>query len=126
VSALAAMFYARLPLVRGDDAHLPLYRVECGLRWSAVLGSSPGRPVGFQLERSFKQGAYDATAALLLIFYALIATVRLWCRPALLPLYLVAALCCSRAWRRRRPNPATSCAFPHARYRAGRPWRRGA
>ena len=92
VPALAAMFYARLPLVRGTMRIYALYRVECGLRSSAVLGFVGLPTLGFQLDTFFKQGAYDACAALLLIFYALIATVRLWCRLALLPLYLVAAL----------------------------------
>jgi phosphonate transport system permease protein len=69
-----------------------LYRLECGLRSSAVLGFIGLPTLGFQLDTFFKQGAYGAVAAVLLIYYALIAGIGFWARPRLLGLYLAASL----------------------------------
>lgn len=67
------------------------YRLECGLRSSAVLGFVGLPTLGYYLESSFAQGHYGSVGALLILFYALIATLRLWVRPRLLPLYLIAS-----------------------------------
>ncbi|RAR59778.1 phosphonate transport system permease protein [Onishia taeanensis] len=70
------------------------YRLECGLRSSAVLGFVGMPTLGFYLESAFAQGHYDTVGALLLLFYALIASLRLWVRPLLVPVYLVVAPFC--------------------------------
>ncbi|WP_192036277.1 ABC transporter permease [Halomonas sp. YLGW01] len=70
------------------------YRLECGLRSSAVLGFVGMPTLGFYLESAFAQGHYDTVGALLLLFYALIATLRLWVRPWLVPVYLAVAPFC--------------------------------
>ncbi|MFC3286014.1 PhnE/PtxC family ABC transporter permease [Litchfieldella rifensis] len=67
------------------------YRLECGLRSSAVLGFVGLPTLGYYLESSFAQGQYSSVGALLLLFYLIIATLKWWVRPRLLPLYLVAA-----------------------------------
>lgn len=67
------------------------YRLECGLRSSAVLGFVGLPTLGYYLESSFAQGRYGSVGALLILFYVLIATIRLWVRPRLLPFYLIAA-----------------------------------
>ncbi|TFH85965.1 ABC transporter permease [Billgrantia azerbaijanica] len=67
------------------------YRLECGLRSSAVLGFVGMPTLGYYLESAFAQGAYGSVGALLILFYVLIATLRLWVRPRLLPFYLLAA-----------------------------------
>ncbi len=67
------------------------YRLECGLRSSAILGFVGMPTLGFYLESAFAQGAYSQVGLLLLTFYLLIATLRLWVRPRLLPVYVVAA-----------------------------------
>lgn len=67
------------------------YRLECGLRSSAVLGFVGMPTLGFYLESSFAQGQYASVGALLLLFYVLIATLKLWVRPKLVPFYLLVA-----------------------------------
>ena len=67
------------------------YRLECALRSSAVLGFVGLPTLGFQLDSFFKQGAYGAVAAVLIIYFGLIAAMPLWLRRPLVPVYLLAA-----------------------------------
>jgi phosphonate transport system permease protein len=69
-----------------------MYRLECGLRSSAVLGFVGLPTVGFHLETAFRQGQYSEVAALLILFYVIIATMRLWMKKRLLPVYLLIAV----------------------------------
>ena len=89
---LSELFYARLPAVWAGIRSYTSYRVECGLRSSAVLGFIGLPTLGFHLEAFFRAGSYSEVAALLLLFYVLIGTLRFWLRPRLLPLYLVGAI----------------------------------
>ena len=89
---IASFFYARLPLVWEHFKTYTRYRLECGLRTSAVLGFIGLPTLGFYLEVFFKQGLYSQAAALLITFYLLIASMRWWLRPKLLLVYLVAAV----------------------------------
>jgi len=68
------------------------YRFECALRSSAILGFIGLPTLGFHLETAFKQGHYSEAGALLWVFLLLIASIRWWLRPRLLPLYLLAAI----------------------------------
>jgi len=68
------------------------YRFECALRSSAILGFIGLPTLGFHLETAFKQGQYAEAGALLWAFVLLIATIRYWARPWLMPFYLVAAI----------------------------------
>ncbi|GHC17154.1 PhnE/PtxC family ABC transporter permease [Aidingimonas halophila] len=88
---LSTLLYTRLPLAWSHLVSYTAYRLECGLRSSAVLGFIGMPTLGYYLESSFAQGHYSSVGALLLIFYVLIATLKLWVRPRLLPLYLMAA-----------------------------------
>lgn len=67
------------------------YRIECGLRSSAILGFIGMPTLGFYLESAFSQGHYSQVGALLLVFYLLIATMRFWLRPRLVPVYVISA-----------------------------------
>mgnify|MGYP007000078204 len=64
---------------------------ECGHRSSAVLGFVGLPTLGFYLETAFSEGNYSEAAALLIIFYVLIMTLRQWVRPKLLGIYIIAA-----------------------------------
>lgn len=90
-SALSTLLFVRLPDVWAHYKTYALYRLECGLRSSAVLGFVGLPTLGFHLESAFRQGHYSEVAALLYLFYVLIATQRFWARRQLLPFYLAAA-----------------------------------
>lgn len=84
---VAGFFYAKLPGVWSLMRSYSSYRLECGLRSSAVLGFIGLPTLGFHLEIFFRQGQYSQAAALLILFYLLIYTLHWWARPRLLPLY---------------------------------------
>ncbi|WP_148252879.1 PhnE/PtxC family ABC transporter permease [Aidingimonas lacisalsi] len=89
--SLSGLAYTRLSQAWPHLVSYTAYRLECGLRSSAVLGFIGMPTLGYYLESSFAQGHYSSVGALLLIFYVMIATLKLWARPRLLPFYLVAA-----------------------------------
>ena len=89
---LSSFFYARLPLVWQQFKVYGAYRLECGIRSSAILGFIGLPTLGFHLETAYRQGDYSAGAALLYIFFILIASMRWWLRARLVPIYLLAAL----------------------------------
>jgi len=91
VSTISAFFYVRLPDAWVHIKNYTFYRFECGLRSSAVLGFVGLPTLGYYLETAFSEGNYSEAAALLIIFYVLIATLRLWVKPKLLGLYLLVA-----------------------------------
>ena len=91
-SAISAFAYARLPELAGRFKTYTLYRLECGLRSTLVLGFIGLPTIGFHLESYFKQGRYAAAAALLGTFFVLIGTRRLWARPATLPFLVIGSL----------------------------------
>ncbi len=91
-STISAFVYARLPELAGRFRTYTLYRLECGLRSTLVLGFVGLPTVGYHLESYFKQGHYAQAAALLGVFYVLIGTRRLWARPATLPFLLIGSI----------------------------------
>ncbi|RUM42803.1 MAG: ABC transporter permease [Desulfocapsa sp.] len=90
-SIVSTFFYARLPDLWEHFKTYTLYRLECGLRSSAILGFVGLPTLGYSLSSAFMEGHYSVVWALLLLFYLLIATIRYWVRPALLPLYIIIA-----------------------------------
>ena len=90
--ALSAFAYADLPDLRDRFGHYALYRLECGLRSTLVLGFIGLPTVGFELEASFAAGDFARAAALLLGFYGLVASRRLWARARAAPLLLAGAV----------------------------------
>jgi phosphonate transport system permease protein len=91
-SLLSRFFYGDWPCIKSDLAHYTLYRFECGLRSSTILGFIGLPTLGFHLETAFMQGHYADVSGMLLIFYGLIATVHWWGQFKFWALYLVAAL----------------------------------
>ncbi len=88
---VSIFFFARLPDVWVHLKSYTYYRFECGLRSSAILGFVGVPTLGYHLDSAFRQGQYSEVAALLFSFYLLIATIRWWLRPRLMPAYLVVA-----------------------------------
>src|SRR4051812_39225595 len=91
-SALSAFVYARLPELAVPFKTYTLYRLEFGLRSTLVLGFIGLPTMGFHLESAFRQGRYAEAAGLLLAFYVLIGTRRLWARPSTIPILLIGSL----------------------------------
>jgi phosphonate transport system permease protein len=91
-SAVSAFAYARLPELAEKFKTYTLYRLECGLRSTLVLGFVGLPTIGFHLESYFKQGNYAQAAALLGAFYVLIGTRRLWATPKSLAFLIIASL----------------------------------
>ena len=88
-SNISIFLFARLPDAWAHFRTYSMYRLECGLRSSAVLGFVGLPTLGFHLESAFKQGHYSQVWALLFLFYLIIATMRVWIKKPLLPVYLV-------------------------------------
>jgi phosphonate transport system permease protein len=88
---LSALFYTRLPLAWPHLVSYTSYRLECGIRSSAILGFVGLPTLGYYLESSFSQGYYPEVAALLILFYVLVATKKLWLRRWTLPVFIVGA-----------------------------------
>ncbi|MCP4406861.1 MAG: ABC transporter permease [Gammaproteobacteria bacterium] len=88
----AAFFYARLPDLWQHFHTYTSYRLECGLRSSAVLGFVGLPTLGYYLSTAFLEGSYSEVWALLILFYLLIASIRYWMRPRLLPIFLPVSL----------------------------------
>lgn len=88
---VSLFLFVRLPDVWHQFRTYAMYRLECGLRSSAVLGFVGLPTLGFHLESAFRQGFYSEVSALLLLFYLVIASLRLWIRQPLLLLYLIGA-----------------------------------
>ena len=91
-SQLSAFAYARLPELAGRFKTYTLYRLECGLRSTLVLGFIGLPTIGFHLESYFKQGNYAQAAALLAVFYLLIGTRRVWANARTLPILIIASI----------------------------------
>ncbi len=90
--ALSRFAYARLPDLAAPMGNYLLYRLECGMRSTLVLGFVGLPTMGFELEGYFRQGRYPEAAAFVAVFYLLIATRRLWARPATLPFLLAGSV----------------------------------
>jgi phosphonate transport system permease protein len=88
-STIARFAYARIPELAPQFWTYTLYRLECGMRSTLVLGFVGLPTIGFHLDSFFKEGHYAQAAALLLAFYVLIGTRRLWARPITVPILVV-------------------------------------
>jgi phosphonate transport system permease protein len=74
---LGAFAFATLPSALPVAASYVLYRFDCALRASAVLGLVGAGGLGLQLELSLKMLAYDEVATIVLALFALVASVDL-------------------------------------------------
>lgn len=88
---IAAFFFVRLPDVWVHLKNYTAYRLECGLRSSAILGFVGFPTLGFYLDTAFREGLYSEVSALLILFYLLIASLKYWMRPRLTWAYVVVA-----------------------------------
>ncbi len=89
---LSRLLYLQLPLCWRQMATYTGYRLECGIRSSAVLGFIGLPTLGYHLESLLRQGYYDEAASFFYALVLIIATLKWWLRPRLVPLYLLASL----------------------------------
>lgn len=88
----SAFLYSTLPQAWPKMRSYIRYRVECGLRSSAVLGFIGLPTLGFHLQTFFNEGFYSLSALLLYGFIIMVLTMRWWLKGYLLPAYLLAAV----------------------------------
>ena len=88
---ISSFLYTRIPACWVQLRTYTAYRLECGLRSSAILGFVGLPTLGFFLESAFSQGHYSEAGGMLILFYVLIATMPLWVKPKLLPVYILGA-----------------------------------
>ena len=91
-SWLSRYLFGRLPDLMPKFQIYSLYRLECGLRSSAILGFVGLPTLGFYLETAFSEGHYSDVSALLIVFYVLIATIRFWVRRITIPILALISL----------------------------------
>ena len=85
-SRLQAFFYGVLPQNAAELSSYTVYRWECAIRSSVVLGFVGAGGLGQQLDNSMKMFKGDEVATMLLVFIALVALadrVSSWLRKAL-------------------------------------------
>lgn len=88
----SAYLYARLAVAWPQLAMYARYRLECGIRSSAILGFVGLPTLGFHLESFYKQGDYAEAAGVLYLFFLIIATLKYWAHRWLLALMFIAAV----------------------------------
>ena len=91
-STINSFFFVLLPESWPHMMQYTAYRLECGLRSSAVLGFIGLPTLGYHLESYFSQRLYGEAWTLMLLFYLIIATLRYWARPGLIPVYLAGSV----------------------------------
>ena len=75
---LSYYFYTKIPDIFPMLLSYTLYRFECALRSSAILGFVGITTLGYYLSSSFNQGYYNEVWLLLIMFYILIFTIKIW------------------------------------------------
>ncbi|MEE2745762.1 MAG: ABC transporter permease [Pseudomonadota bacterium] len=88
-SKISIFIFVRLPDAWAHFKTYSLYRLECGLRSSAVLGFIGLPTMGFHLETAFAESKYSEASAILIIFFVIIATIRKWTSSRLIPFYIL-------------------------------------
>jgi len=77
-SKVSLFFYTKLPNAFPHLVSYTLYRFECAMKSSAILGFVGITTLGYYLSSSFNEGLYDEVWLMLIIFYILIATIKFW------------------------------------------------
>ncbi len=88
----SAYLYAKLSVAWPQLVMYTRYRLECGIRSSAILGFVGLPTLGFHLESFFKQGDYAEAAGVLYVFFVMIATIKFWSHRPSLSILLVLSL----------------------------------
>ena len=104
-SHLSVFLYTQLPLAFHGMATYTVYRMECAIRSSVVLGFIGLPTLGFHLETALRTGEYSLASAMLFTLLALLYSLRFWFKKhwllALIPLsFLLQPLSASFSFQR--------------------------
>lgn len=77
-SRVSLFFYTKLPNAMPHIISYTLYRFECAMKSSAILGFVGITTLGYYLSSSFNEGLYNEVWLMLIIFYILIASIKFW------------------------------------------------
>ncbi len=75
---ISFFFFTKIPDAFPHLIDYTLYRFECALRSTAILGFVGITTLGYYLSSSFMQGYYHEVWMILILFYIVVATIRLW------------------------------------------------
>lgn len=89
---MSRLFFTVLPQAWRAMTTYTSYRLECGIRSSAVLGFIGLPTLGFHLESALKQGQYSDAATLFYALVLVVVSVRFWLHRRLIVVYLLGAL----------------------------------
>ncbi len=92
ISRISSFLYIKLPDALPHLLSYTLYRFECALKSTAILGFIGLSTLGYYLQGSFMQGYYGEVWLLLIIFYIIIATIKFWFNKYLAPFLLFLSL----------------------------------
>lgn len=89
VNFINAFFFTIFPVIYNEAKHFSFYRLECALKSTAVLGFIGLPTIGFHLESFFRKGMYSESAALLIVFYLIIALLKYVVKEKIVPVYFL-------------------------------------
>jgi phosphonate transport system permease protein len=92
ISSIALFFYTKLPDALPHLFSYTLYRFECAIKSTAILGFLGLPTLGYYLESSFMQGYYSEVWLLLILFYLLIASIKYWFTQKIAPIVFLVSL----------------------------------
>lgn len=90
-SKVSTFLYTKLPDAMPHLLSYTLYRFECALKSTAILGFVGLTTLGYYLQGSFMQGYYGEVWLILIIFYLIIATIKYWFTKYSAPILLIAS-----------------------------------
>jgi len=90
-SRISLFLFTKLPDAMPHLISYTLYRFECALKSTAILGFVGLTTLGYYLQGSFMQGFYGEVWLILIIFYLIIATIKFWFTKISAPFLLLAS-----------------------------------
>ena len=88
---ISSFLYTKLPDALPHLISYTLYRFECALKSTAILGFIGLMTLGYYLQGSFMQGNYGEVWLLLILFYLIIATIKYWFTKYSTPFLVIAS-----------------------------------
>jgi len=87
--AFSYFLFTKIPDAFPHLLSYTLYRFECALRSTAILGFVGITTLGYYLSSSFMQGIYSEVWMILILFYIVVATIKYWFNKYTFPFLLI-------------------------------------